>query len=60
MDVDHDDRELLGAMNALGIAILGEYVIRIYDQVRERPMFLVERKVNFEDEVQAREDRRAA
>ncbi|WP_422929549.1 glycosyltransferase family 2 protein [Singulisphaera sp. PoT] len=37
-----------GAMNALGIAVLGEYVIRIYEQVRSRPLYLVERKVNFE------------
>jgi len=29
-----------GAMNALGISILGEYVIRIYDQVRQRPIYL--------------------
>lgn len=36
-----------GALNALGIAILGEYVIRIYDQVRERPMYIVARRVNF-------------
>jgi polyisoprenyl-phosphate glycosyltransferase len=36
-----------GALNALGIAILGEYVIRIYDQVRARPMYIVARKVNF-------------
>ena len=28
-----------GAMNALGISILGEYVIRIYDQVRCRPLY---------------------
>lgn len=37
-----------GALNALGIAILGEYVIRIYDQVRARPLYLVSSKVNFE------------
>jgi dolichol-phosphate mannosyltransferase len=36
-----------GAVNALGIAILGEYVLRIYDQVRARPVFIVERSVNF-------------
>jgi dolichol-phosphate mannosyltransferase len=35
-----------GAMNALGIAVLGEYVTRIYDQVRSRPMYLVDRRVN--------------
>lgn len=29
-----------GAVNALGISILGEYVIRIYDQVRNRPVYL--------------------
>ncbi|MCU0710551.1 MAG: glycosyltransferase family 2 protein [Pirellula sp.] len=32
-----------GAMNALGIAILGEYVARIYDQVRARPSYIVAR-----------------
>lgn len=30
-----------GALNAMGIAILGEYVARIYDQVRGRPQFVV-------------------
>jgi dolichol-phosphate mannosyltransferase len=35
-----------GALNALGISILGEYVIRIYDQVRGRPQYLVGRAVN--------------
>ena len=37
-----------GALNALGIGILGEYVTRIYDQVRARPQFIVDRAVNFE------------
>jgi dolichol-phosphate mannosyltransferase len=37
-------------MNAMGIAVLGEYVTRIYEQVRARPMYLVERRVNFHDE----------
>ncbi|WP_417383768.1 glycosyltransferase family 2 protein [Gimesia sp.] len=37
-----------GALNALGIGILGEYVTRIYDQVRARPMFIVNTKTNFE------------
>lgn len=36
-----------GAMNALGIAVLGEYVTRIYDQVRSRPLYVVGRWVNF-------------
>ena len=37
-----------GALNALGICILGEYVVRIYDQVRGRPLYLVDRTVNME------------
>lgn len=35
------------ALNALGFSILGEYVIRVYDQVRNRPTFVVDRTVNF-------------
>ncbi len=37
-----------GALNALGISILGEYVIRIYDQVRGRPIFVVDSTRNFD------------
>lgn len=37
-----------GALNALGISVLGEYVIRIYDQVRGRPPYLIDRTVNCE------------
>ena len=35
-----------GALNALGISVLGEYVIRIYDQVRSRPVYLTEETRN--------------
>jgi dolichol-phosphate mannosyltransferase len=35
-----------GAVNALGISILGEYVTRIYDQVRGRPLYLIARSRN--------------
>jgi len=42
-----------GALNALGICILGEYVVRIYDQVRARPLYLVDRTVNVEPDSQA-------
>src|SRR6202007_1732163 len=34
------------ALNALGISMLGEYVVRIYDQVRGRPLYLIDRTVN--------------
>jgi dolichol-phosphate mannosyltransferase len=36
-----------GALNALGIGILGEYMARIYDQVRARPLFIVDRAAGF-------------
>jgi len=45
-----------GALNALGICILGEYVVRIYDQVRARPLYLVDRTVNMEHEFDHREE----
>jgi len=38
----------LAALNALGIGVLGEYVLRIYDQVRGRPLYLVDRTVNLD------------
>lgn len=33
-----------GALNAAGLAVIGEYVVRIYDQVRARPPYVVERE----------------
>lgn len=41
-----------GTLNALGICVLGEYVVRIYDQVRGRPLFLVDRTVNMDTDGQ--------
>ncbi len=32
-----------GALNAAGLAVIGEYVVRIYDQVRARPPYVIER-----------------
>jgi dolichol-phosphate mannosyltransferase len=50
-----------GAVNALGISMLGEYVARIYDQVRGRPLYVVDRGVNLHEPVQAeRTERRVA
>ncbi len=33
----------------LSLGLLGEYVSRIYDEVKRRPMYIIDRKVNFPD-----------
>ena len=44
---------LLGAWYAgiqlLSLGLVGEYISRIYDEVKNRPMYIVEKKVGFDD-----------
>ena len=33
----------------LGLGLLGEYIGRIYDEVKNRPNFIIDKKYNFKD-----------
>jgi len=36
-------------LNLIGLGLLGEYVGRIYDEVKNRPNFIIDKKYNFDD-----------
>jgi hypothetical protein len=39
------------------LGVVGEYIGRIYDESKRRPMYIVDRKVNFTDPVGGSADR---
>ena len=41
----------IGGCNMIGIGVLGEYIGRIFDEVKNRPMYLVDREYGFDDSV---------
>ncbi len=50
---------LLGAFQLFFLFVMGQYVARIFDEVRRRPLYLVAQRLGF-DEDAAREQQRAA
>jgi dolichol-phosphate mannosyltransferase len=36
----------LGGVQLAAVGVLGEYIGRVYDEVRRRPMYIVDRAVN--------------
>ena len=37
---------LVGAINLLALGILGQYIGRIYDETRNRPLYIVKNSIN--------------
>jgi glycosyltransferase involved in cell wall biosynthesis len=50
----------LGGVQLICVGILGEYVGRIYEEIKQRPLYVVKESVGFEDEAAARRGERAA
>jgi glycosyltransferase involved in cell wall biosynthesis len=39
---------LIGGVQLLTIGILGEYIGRIFDEAKQRPLYLIREKIGFE------------
>lgn len=44
------------AMTSLGIGVLGEYLAKVYAEVKDRPLWLVDYKLNLDDPARNRVD----
>ena len=36
-------------LQLLALGVLGEYIGRIYDEVKKRPKYIIEKKINFDE-----------
>ncbi len=43
---------LLGGIQLMAIGIIGEYLARVYDEVKRRPLYLVQSRRNFQDKTE--------
>jgi len=41
---------MLSGVQLISVGILGQYLLRVYDEVKQRPMYIVRRTVGFEEE----------
>lgn len=41
---------LLGGVQLIFLGLLGEYLAKIYDEVKQRPLFVIDERVNFDDD----------
>jgi dolichol-phosphate mannosyltransferase len=46
-------------LNSLGVCVLGEYLVRVFDQVRNRPLYLVDRTVNVDSSTTGEKNKNA-
>jgi len=45
----------IGGIQLIAIGIIGEYLGRIYDEVKNRPLYLLDRTVGIDDPKEGRE-----
>jgi len=40
---------MLSGVQLIALGVVGEYIARIYEETKERPIYIVEEKINFND-----------